>query len=221
MGSRRARRASCSGAAALVLIPGNLLFRRWVDDHGRTLLVALALGAAVTVAVLGAFRVVHVVQPRRVLGTRVSGRRTDPRRCRRRARPRSRAGPRRHRYPHRRAAARLLPGRRRGRARPGGRRVSSSRARPLGALRRRHRPSSASRRRSKSAAATTLTSWRSPAPHARHSRCGSALWRRACRRSQSARMRRADASFPRRSPLSERRSSGTATASCTPSRSGA
>ena len=44
------------GAGALVLIPGNLLFRRWVDDHGRALLVALALGAAVTVAVLGAFR---------------------------------------------------------------------------------------------------------------------------------------------------------------------
>ena len=44
------------GAAALVLIPGNLLFRRWIDDHGRALLVALALGAAVTVAVLGAFR---------------------------------------------------------------------------------------------------------------------------------------------------------------------
>ena len=45
------------GAGALVLIPGNLLFRRWVDDHGRALLVALALGAAVTVAVLGAFRI--------------------------------------------------------------------------------------------------------------------------------------------------------------------
>ncbi len=44
------------GAGALVLIPGNLLFRRWIDDHGRALLVALALGAAVTVAVLGAFR---------------------------------------------------------------------------------------------------------------------------------------------------------------------
>ncbi|MDQ3671954.1 MAG: MFS transporter [Actinomycetota bacterium] len=44
------------GAGALVLIPGNLLFRRWVDGHGRALLVALALGAAVTVAVLGAFR---------------------------------------------------------------------------------------------------------------------------------------------------------------------
>ena len=44
------------GAGALVLIPGNLLFRRWVDQHGRALLVALALGAAVTVAVLGAFR---------------------------------------------------------------------------------------------------------------------------------------------------------------------
>ena len=44
------------GAGALVLIPGNLLFRRWVDQHGRALLVALALGAAVTVVVLGAFR---------------------------------------------------------------------------------------------------------------------------------------------------------------------
>ena len=44
------------GAAAVVFIPGNLLFRRWIDDHGRALLVALALGAAVTVAVLGAFR---------------------------------------------------------------------------------------------------------------------------------------------------------------------
>lgn len=44
------------GAGALVLVPGNLLFRRWIDDHGRALLVALALGAAVTVAVLGAFR---------------------------------------------------------------------------------------------------------------------------------------------------------------------
>ena len=44
------------GAGALVLIPGNLLFRRWVDDYGRALLVSLSLGAAVTVAVLGAFR---------------------------------------------------------------------------------------------------------------------------------------------------------------------
>ncbi len=44
------------GAGALVLIPGNLLFRRWVDHHGRALLIMLAPGAAVTVAVLGAFR---------------------------------------------------------------------------------------------------------------------------------------------------------------------
>jgi len=41
---------------ALVYIPGNLIFRRWVDDHGRVLLILLALGAAVTVAVLGAVR---------------------------------------------------------------------------------------------------------------------------------------------------------------------
>jgi DHA1 family inner membrane transport protein len=44
------------GAGALVYVPGNLLFRRWVDDHGRLLLIVLALAAAVTVAVLGAFR---------------------------------------------------------------------------------------------------------------------------------------------------------------------
>jgi MFS transporter, DHA1 family, inner membrane transport protein len=44
------------GAAALVYVPGNLVFRRLVDEHGRTLLVALALGAAATVTVLGAVR---------------------------------------------------------------------------------------------------------------------------------------------------------------------
>ena len=44
------------GFGALVYVPGNLLFRRWVDQHGRVLLVALALAAAVTVACLGAFR---------------------------------------------------------------------------------------------------------------------------------------------------------------------
>ena len=35
------------GLGALVYVPGNLLFRRWVDDHGRRLLVGLALAAAV------------------------------------------------------------------------------------------------------------------------------------------------------------------------------
>ena len=44
------------GAGALVYVPGNFLFRRWVDVHGRVLLIALALGAAVTVALLGAIR---------------------------------------------------------------------------------------------------------------------------------------------------------------------
>ena len=44
------------GFGALVYVPGNFLFRRWVDDHGRLLLVTLALSAAVTVALLGAFR---------------------------------------------------------------------------------------------------------------------------------------------------------------------
>ena len=44
------------GFGALVYVPGNFLFRRWVDTHGRLLLIALALSAAVTVALLGAFR---------------------------------------------------------------------------------------------------------------------------------------------------------------------
>ena len=44
------------GFGALVYVPGNFLFRRWVDGHGRLLLVSLALAAAVTVACLGAFR---------------------------------------------------------------------------------------------------------------------------------------------------------------------
>ena len=44
------------GFGALVYVPGNFLFRRWVDTHGRLLLVALALSAALTVALLGAVR---------------------------------------------------------------------------------------------------------------------------------------------------------------------
>jgi MFS transporter, DHA1 family, inner membrane transport protein len=44
------------GFGALVYVPGNFLFRRWVDAHGRLLLVALALSAALTVALLGAVR---------------------------------------------------------------------------------------------------------------------------------------------------------------------
>ena len=44
------------GAGAVVYVPGNLLFRRWIDDHDQRLLVVLALAAAATVAVLGAYR---------------------------------------------------------------------------------------------------------------------------------------------------------------------
>ncbi|HYI75172.1 MAG TPA: MFS transporter [Gaiellaceae bacterium] len=44
------------GFGALVYVPGNLLFRRWVDVHGRLLLVGLAASAAVTVALLGLVR---------------------------------------------------------------------------------------------------------------------------------------------------------------------
>jgi predicted MFS family arabinose efflux permease len=44
------------GAGAAVYVPGNLLFRRWIDDHDQLLLVVLALAAAATVAVLGAYR---------------------------------------------------------------------------------------------------------------------------------------------------------------------
>lgn len=44
------------GFGALVYVPGNLLFRRWVDEHGRLMLVLLAFSAALTVLVLGAIR---------------------------------------------------------------------------------------------------------------------------------------------------------------------
>jgi MFS transporter, DHA1 family, inner membrane transport protein len=44
------------GFGALVYVPGNLLFRRWVEAYDRRLLVALALSAAVAVTVLYAAR---------------------------------------------------------------------------------------------------------------------------------------------------------------------
>jgi predicted MFS family arabinose efflux permease len=44
------------GLGALVYVPGNMLFRRWVDVHPRLLLICLALAAAVLVAALGAIR---------------------------------------------------------------------------------------------------------------------------------------------------------------------
>jgi MFS transporter, DHA1 family, inner membrane transport protein len=44
------------GLGALVYVPGNVLFRRWIREHERTLLVGLPLSAAATVAVLGAVR---------------------------------------------------------------------------------------------------------------------------------------------------------------------
>jgi predicted MFS family arabinose efflux permease len=44
------------GFGALIYLPGNFLFRRWVDAYSRRLLVLLALSAAVTVAVLYAVR---------------------------------------------------------------------------------------------------------------------------------------------------------------------
>jgi DHA1 family inner membrane transport protein len=44
------------GFGALVYIPGNLVFRRWVDVHGRALLISLPLASAVTIAAFGAFR---------------------------------------------------------------------------------------------------------------------------------------------------------------------
>jgi DHA1 family inner membrane transport protein len=44
------------GAAAVMYVPGNLLFRRWVDGHGRLLLITLALACAAVTAALGAVR---------------------------------------------------------------------------------------------------------------------------------------------------------------------
>jgi predicted MFS family arabinose efflux permease len=44
------------GVGSFVYVPGNLLFRRLVDDHGHLLLIVLPLAAAVTVATLGVVR---------------------------------------------------------------------------------------------------------------------------------------------------------------------
>jgi predicted MFS family arabinose efflux permease len=44
------------GFGALIYVPGNFLFRRWVDAYSRRLLAVLALSAAATVAVLYAVR---------------------------------------------------------------------------------------------------------------------------------------------------------------------
>jgi predicted MFS family arabinose efflux permease len=44
------------GFGALIYVPGNLLFRRWVDTYSRRLLVVLAISAAAAVAVLYAVR---------------------------------------------------------------------------------------------------------------------------------------------------------------------
>jgi len=44
------------GAAAAMYVPGNLLFRRWVDGHNRLLLVTLALACSLVTAALGAVR---------------------------------------------------------------------------------------------------------------------------------------------------------------------
>jgi predicted MFS family arabinose efflux permease len=44
------------GAGALVYVPGNVVFRRFVDEHTRMLLIALALAAAATVIVVYAVR---------------------------------------------------------------------------------------------------------------------------------------------------------------------
>jgi predicted MFS family arabinose efflux permease len=44
------------GFGSLIYVPGNLLFRRWVDAYSRRLLVALAICAAAAVAVLYALR---------------------------------------------------------------------------------------------------------------------------------------------------------------------
>jgi predicted MFS family arabinose efflux permease len=44
------------GFGALIYVPGNFLFRRWVDAYSRRLLVALAISAAAAVTVLYAVR---------------------------------------------------------------------------------------------------------------------------------------------------------------------
>ena len=97
------------GFGALVYVPGNLLFRRWVDSHTRLLLVVLALSAAATVAVVGAVRpsVWFSVAVFSLLCF-IAGGRTLAGSTR--ARPRSRAAPGRHGPENSRGAVWLLLG---------------------------------------------------------------------------------------------------------------
>ena len=44
------------GVGALAYVPGNLVFRRWVEERGRLLLVTLALASAVVTSMLGTVR---------------------------------------------------------------------------------------------------------------------------------------------------------------------
>jgi DHA1 family inner membrane transport protein len=44
------------GVAAAMYVPGNLIFRRWVDEHGRRLLIVLGLACAVVTLTLDAVR---------------------------------------------------------------------------------------------------------------------------------------------------------------------
>ena len=83
------------GVGALAYIPGNLLFRRWVDDRGRLLLVTLALACAAVTAALGAVRLDAWVSLAALRRTLVSCRWKNAGRERTRPQPRAGAAPRR------------------------------------------------------------------------------------------------------------------------------
>ncbi len=63
-GCRLLRRGSCSAPVPVVYVPGNLLFRRLVDDHGHLLLIVLLSPPLITVADPRGGSTVGVVQPR-------------------------------------------------------------------------------------------------------------------------------------------------------------
>ena len=105
------------GAGALVYIPGNLLFRRWVDTHPRPLLVGLALALGCDRRHARSGSTGRVDESRDLRCPRVPGRRPDACRERARARSRARATARRDGSADGRAPVRLVS--RRGNRRPG------------------------------------------------------------------------------------------------------
>ena len=131
---------------ALVYVPGNLLFRRWVDDTSTHVARRPRSRPAIVVAVLGAFRPTAWFSLGDLLGPLVSRRRPDACRERTRARPRTGAPAGCDGRAHGGAPVRLVRRRRRRRLALAAGGFGAARRRLRGAVRRRDDPASRRRR---------------------------------------------------------------------------